>query len=337
VIRHLLDAFDYFGGRPEEIVIDQDSLMVFSENAGDIIYTKSFKYVVEEQECGLYVCRKADPESKGKVENVVKYVKGNYLSTRDFEAIKEANTGVLKWLSRRANGKICQATRQIPAVMMEQERRHLRPLRNSIFRKDLLPGREERTANDKAMISVLASNYQLPFRYRNKTVEIYTTEDRLFVFDMYTGKEIISHGRSLIPGQTISTRTCRREREQKVENLKVDVRELFPLDAWKRFAERNFKTFPRYVRDQCLEAKRFFAGKKIDTGILERALRFCHENDTPSFRNLKDTYIHFETQCRLAEPVAVVEDKAPSRYKPVAVSHRSVHEYEDVARERTAS
>ncbi|MFH1941120.1 MAG: hypothetical protein ABIL68_03370 [bacterium] len=105
VIRHLLDAFDYFGGRPEEIVIDQDSLMVFSENAGDIIYTKDFKYVIEEQECGLYVCRKADPESKGKVENLVKFVKGSYLSTRDFEEIKEANTGVLKWLSRRANGR----------------------------------------------------------------------------------------------------------------------------------------------------------------------------------------------------------------------------------------
>jgi len=337
VIRHLLDAFDYFGGRPEEIVIDQDSLMVVSENAGDIIYTNDFKYVVEEQECGLYVCRKADPESKGKVENVVKFVKGNYLSTRDFETIKEANTGVLKWLSRRANGKICQATRQIPAVMMEQERRYLQPLRNSIFRKDLLAGREERTANDKAKISVQASNYQLPIRYRNKTVEIYTTEDRLFVFDMYTGKEIITHDLSLIPGQTVSTRACRRETERKVEDLKAAVRGLFALDSWKCFVERNFKTFPRYVRDQCLDAKRFFAGKEIDTGTLERALRFCHENDTPSFRNLKDTYVHFETESRLPEPVAVVGEKVSSRYKPVTVSHRSVHEYEDVARERTVS
>jgi len=53
VIRHLLDAFDYFGGRTEEIVIDQDTLMVVSENAGDIIFTKDFKYAIEEQECGL--------------------------------------------------------------------------------------------------------------------------------------------------------------------------------------------------------------------------------------------------------------------------------------------
>ncbi|MFH1941119.1 MAG: hypothetical protein ABIL68_03365 [bacterium] len=210
-------------------------------------------------------------------------------------------------------------------------------MRNSIYRKDLLPGREERTANDKALISVLASNYQLPIRYRNKTVEIYTTGDKLFVFDMYTGKEIIAHDLSLIPGQTVSTRASRRETERKIEDLKAVVRGLFTLDSWKRFVERNFKSFPRYVRDQCQEAKRFFAGKEIDTGILEQALFFCHENDTPSFCNLKDTYVHFEKQSRLPELVAVVREKVPSRYKPVEVSHRSVCEYEDVARGRTVS
>lgn len=142
VIRHLLDCFDYFGGRPAELVIDQDRLMVVSENAGDIIYTTDFKHFIDEQELALYVCRRADPETKGKVENLVKFTKGNFLLTRDFEAVEEANAGVLKWLPRRANGKICQATKQIPAVLIEQERAHLRPLRNSIFRKDSLLDRK---------------------------------------------------------------------------------------------------------------------------------------------------------------------------------------------------
>jgi len=59
-------------------VIDQDRLMVVSENAGDIIYTHDFKYFIEEQEIGMYVCRKEDPETKGKIENVVKYIKCNW-------------------------------------------------------------------------------------------------------------------------------------------------------------------------------------------------------------------------------------------------------------------
>ena len=64
VIRLFLEAFDYFGGRPEELVIDQDRLMVVSENAGDIVCTEDFKHFIDEQEVGLWVCRKADPESR---------------------------------------------------------------------------------------------------------------------------------------------------------------------------------------------------------------------------------------------------------------------------------
>jgi hypothetical protein len=334
VIRLLLDCFDYFGGRPTELVIDQDRLMVVSENAGDIIYTKDFKHFIEEQELSLYVCRRADPETKGKVENLVKFVKGNFLSARDFEVVEEANAGVLKWLPRRANGKISQATKQIPAVLIDKERAHLRPLRNSIFRKDSLVGREERTANEKALISVKACNYQLPSKYRNKTVEIYTTEEELFVFDIFTGKEIVAYGLSLIPGQLISRRSCRRESEKTVEELKAAVSGLFELEPWKRFAERNFKTFPRYARDQCLEAKRFFAEKEVDPGILERALSYCLENDTPSFTNLKDTYVHFERESRRPEPVSRVEVESLSHYQPLKVSQRQVSDYENAARER---
>lgn len=337
VIRHLLDCFDYFGGRPEELVIDQDRLMVVSENAGDIIYTKDFKDFIDEQELGLYVCRRADPETKGKVENLVKFAKGNFLESRDFEVVEEANAGVLNWLPRRANGKISQATKQIPAVLIEQERAHLRPLRNSIFRKDSLLGREERTANEKALISVQACTYQLPPKYRNKKVEIYTTEDELFVFDIFTGKEIVAYRLSLIPGQLVSTRTSRRDSETTVEELKDAVDGLFEIESWKRFVERNFKTFPRYARDQCLEAKRFFAEKEIDLGILERALAYCLENDTPSFANLKDTYVHFERESRQPEPVTSIEVEGLSHYQPLKVSQRSVSDYEDAARERAVS
>jgi len=337
VIGHLLDSFDYFGGRPEELVIDQDRLMVVSENAGDIIYTKDFKHLIDEQEFRLYVCRGADPETKGKVENLVKFVKGNFLSTRDFESVEEAKAGVLRWLPRRANGKISQATKQVPAVLIEEERAHLRELRNSIFRKDSALGREERTVNEKGLISVKACTYQLPSRYRNKTVEIYTTEEELFVFDIFTGKEIVAYLLSLIPGQLVSTRSCRKEGETSVEELKAAVSGLFELELWKRFAERNFKRFPRYVRDQCLEAKRFFAQKDIDTGILETALSYCLENDTPSFANLKDTYVHFERESRQPALCVIGEVEGLSHYQPLPVSRRSVSDYEEAARERAVS
>ena len=131
VIDHLIACFDFLGGMPEEIVIDQDSVMVVSENHGDIIYTEQFGSFVEEMKLRMYVCRKADPESKGKIENVIKFVKYNFLASRDFTEVEQANVSVGKWLRRRANGKISQATKRIPAEMFEEEKLHLRRLLNT--------------------------------------------------------------------------------------------------------------------------------------------------------------------------------------------------------------
>jgi hypothetical protein len=41
-----------------------------SENLGDIVMTSAFRTYVSQSSFVTYFCRKADPESKGKVENV---------------------------------------------------------------------------------------------------------------------------------------------------------------------------------------------------------------------------------------------------------------------------
>ncbi|MFQ5835848.1 MAG: hypothetical protein ACE5IT_09155 [bacterium] len=334
VISHLLDSFDYFKGVPKEIVIDQDSLMVVSENAGDIIYTDDFQYFIEEQKLKMYVCRASDPETKGKIENLIKYVKCNFLSIRDFTSIDEANERGFTWLKRRANGKISQATKKIPALLIDEERKYLRPLENSIFRKSSHLGREKRIASEKAYISVGASNYQLPLKYQNKTVEIYLTKHKLFVFDIWTGGEIIAYELSPIPGRMFSKRNCGREREKRAKELKALVFEMFESESWKSFTMRNFKTFSRYVRDQCLEAKRYFLNTDIDHDILEQALKYCLKNDTVSFSNLNDTYAYFERISQgshegLAE-IPILDSEYQGTHEPLEVARRSLSVYKEL-------
>lgn len=340
VICHLLDCFDFFGGIPAEIVIDQDKLLVVSENRGDIIFTKDFKYFIEEIGIGIHVCRKADPESKGKVENSVKYVKRNFLEVRDFSSVEEANAGVLKWLKRRANGKISQATRQIPSIMIEKEREKLKPLINSIFRKNSLIGREDRNVDDKGRISVHACAYQLPCKYRNKTVEIYITPHSIFVFDQFSGKEIVSYNRSLLPGKLISKREYQRETSKPSKALKSDVMKMFDDEQWLRFVEKNFKAYPRYVRDQCIDAKRYFGDKEVDLVVLRLALQYCLENSTLTFGNLKETYNHFGRELNRSQgsqeagisrhPIMFLnpEYRDGHKHRPLPVATRDVKDYQ---------
>src|SRR4030042_1446830 len=163
----------------------------------------------------MYVCRKADPETKGRVENLVGYNKDNFLSTRDFIKVDEANKSVGKWLKRRANGKISQATKKIPA------------------------------------------------------------EKKLYVFDVFTGIQIVEYDLSLIPGEIIKNRNFLRDTEKKSSELKKNVLEMFDLKNWQIFVEENYKKFPRYVRDQCSDAKKYFGNKKIYEAILDKALEYC--------------------------------------------------------------
>ena len=340
VIQHMLNCYDYFGGITEELVIDQDKLMVVSENHGDIIYTNDFNYFISEQKIKMYVCRKADPETKGKVENLVKYVKTSFLNTRDFTDIDEANASLFKWLRRRANGNISQATKQIPAVVVENEREKLKPVRNSIFRKDSLIGREERTAGEKACVSVDACSYQLPVKYKDKIVEIYTTNKKLFVYDSYTGKQITEYDLSLIPGKLISKKEYRRNTESTLDELKKQVIEMYSIKNWKLFTEKNFKAFSRYVRDQCIEAKKHFTGKKIDNTILDKALEFCLENNTLSFSNLIDTNNYYHSMHEESKDAFSDEEinntilEYSGKYEPLNINNRDLSVYKEIIKKR---
>jgi transposase len=84
-------AFIYFGGIPEEIVYDQDHLITVSENSGDIILTSEFQAYKQERDFRVYLCRKSAPQSKGKIENVVKFIKMNFAKNRVFSYLDEWN------------------------------------------------------------------------------------------------------------------------------------------------------------------------------------------------------------------------------------------------------
>ncbi len=310
VILHLLDAFDYFGGIPEEMVIDQDSILVVSENRGDIIYTKDFKYFIDEMGLEMYVCRKADPETKGKIENLIKYVKNNFFQTRDFSDIESATPGMRDWLRRRANGKISCATRRIPLELIEEERKHLRSVRNSIFQKDSLSKREDRKVDEKSFISFLASFYSVPMEYLGSDVEIYGTQTNLYIFDPHTGVQIAEHIISRLPGQRIVIKWHFRNTGRKSKDLQYETAAMYESELWRRFASVNCKRFSRYVRDQCLDARKYFSDG-IATDILEKALLYCIENGTYSYANLRDAYSHFQE-----ESVSDAENKISVNGKP---------------------
>ena len=331
VVQHMLRCFEFIGGRPEELVIDQDRLMVVSENRGDIIFTETFRQFREEQELKVWVCRAGDPESKGKVENLVKFVKMNFFSARYFTESSEITEPLMRWLTRRANGKISQATGRKPARMHEEEREQLRPLRVSIFQKDRELEREPRGVDAKGRIMVGANRYSVPSEYRNKSVKIFATNTDLFVFDTKSGAEVAEHRLSPLTGQTIDQKAHLSPSNLRTEELYRQVMELSDLDAWKRFLQANTNRFKRYRREQYTALLRFFDDER-DEKLLGEALALTMEHETVSAANLADAYAYYrgvteEDHPEILGALTAGLKRIKREYPKIAVEKRKVGYY----------
>lgn len=154
-------AFAYFGGMPHEIVYDQDRLLLVTENFGDITYTAEFENYRQRRKFNTFICRSSDPETKGKIEAVVKYAKFNFARHRIFTTIEDLNQQCLNWLERTGNARIHGTTKKVPAEMLIFEQTHLRQvpdIRTSTILDTIIP----RKVRKNNTIEFNANRYSLP-------------------------------------------------------------------------------------------------------------------------------------------------------------------------------
>jgi hypothetical protein len=80
------EAFRYFGGVPEECVYDQTKLVVLDEQYRELNLNPLFARYATTIGLHIHACEGYDPESKGKVEAGVKYVKQDALYGEEFDS-----------------------------------------------------------------------------------------------------------------------------------------------------------------------------------------------------------------------------------------------------------
>jgi len=66
------------------------------------------------------VCRPYRPETMGKIESTVRFVKGNFWSGIEFDSLSELNRAALVWCGE-VNGRVHATTREIPLARFPHE------------------------------------------------------------------------------------------------------------------------------------------------------------------------------------------------------------------------
>ena len=150
-------AFQYFGGRTQMIVYDQDRVFVVDENFGNILLVPKFEEYVKKVGFSVRLCRPRDPQSKGKVETFVRYIKESFLQGRIYKGIDALNSDALRWLDMEGNGTTNMRTRKPPRVMFREEYQHLIKVSPTE-----LATSEIRSVSDKYEVKLDWSVYELP-------------------------------------------------------------------------------------------------------------------------------------------------------------------------------
>jgi transposase len=317
-------AFKYFGGRPMEIVYDQDRVMVVSENGGDIIYTETFENYKNYVGFSIHLCRGSDPQSKGKIEAVVKYVKGNFLSCRIFHGIARLNSDGLSWLERTGNGMVHETTKMIPRVAFIEEQKHLKPA-PELNQTRCIPKVASIRKNN--IVFYRQNRYQLPrgtyHPGRKARIEVDEDAGLIRFYDYYSAELLEEH--KLAHGVGKCIRNNHPERDRRTQHGELVEKALNGFDRNEQaryFIENMLKLKPRYTRDQLSMVIR--SQERYAKEELLRAVSYCLERELFTATDLSDTLEYFANKSDVPK---LHEITLPLKYSLVTAEKRPLEAY----------
>ena len=286
-------AFEFIQGVPDEIVYDQDKVFIVSENGGEIILTDVFKSYTRENTFTIHFCRKSDPESKGKVENLVKYVKQNFLYNRTFYNLETLNDEAIGWLGRTANMLPHAFTRKVPYSEWGIEKEFFKPYIKQVIKPSSLASIY--TVRKDNSISYKSNLYSLPlgsYKGRGTVVSVFPDSDSLIILDAAGEIEICRHKRSSGKGLKILNSDHKRDKSSAINEMIEELSTLLPDPIQARvWLDLIKKDKPRYIRDQIIIIKETL--KVIEPQLIESVFYYCIENKIASAIDFKAIAAHY--------------------------------------------
>lgn len=329
------NAFRFFGGRTDEIVYDQDNLIAVNENAGDLILTAEFQAYVKDRKLKVHLCRKADPESKGMIENVVKYIKGNFADSRVFKDIDDWNIRAIQWLERTGNHNVHNTTKKRPVEVFLVEKQHLLPVSPLLSIESIHTTSITRNIGKDNTIRFESNRYSLPLGTYGSTPK---NQVFLEIRGEHPGKLIIrkQHGGELIAehqicnekGKLVKSRSHSRDRSKGIEDMKQNVINSFEcFDEASLFVEEIHLRYNRYRRDQF---SILLSVIRKESNLINQALSICIREKLFSANDFRDVVNYLKNTAGSTERVNdTVNEPTLSDYK-YEVKTRSLSAYTSI-------
>jgi hypothetical protein len=288
-------AFSYFKGIPHKLIYDQDRVFIHDENLGDFVLTEGFKRFSDQHPFEVVFCRKADPESKGKVENVVKYVKHNYLKGRIYQNPALLQEECLSWLERTANEKVHSTTHKIPRKEWEIEQHSL--LKYVQVPEPPSAGPPTYNVIKDNTIIYKSNYYSLPLgTYQGQGTKIKVAIEATTINISSMANELIAtHTISLGKGCYVRNNDHNREKSNTLVQTHTEVLKMFgDSKLCKSYLYLLEKDKPRYYHDNLVAILKGITDKP--ESVTNKALEICVESNIFNGNQFKEIVNYFQKE-----------------------------------------
>jgi transposase len=194
-----IHAFEWFGGVPARIVLDNLKAGVIKSCIDNDQLNQTYKQMAEYYQVLLDPCLPNTPEHKGGVENDIGYIKKNFLpfikekkKHQPHIDLKILQEEVEKWNREIADQRILYGIGRSPAVIFaEEEKKLLKPLPQS--RWDIVEWHQCEVRRDWR-IMYDSSYYSVPFFLIGQTIQVMSTASQVRIF--FEHNQVAAHPRA---------------------------------------------------------------------------------------------------------------------------------------------
>jgi transposase len=129
-------AFEYLGGVPEEILYDNTKTVVLKtltegvDGRGEVRLNPTFADFARYWGFTPRLCRPYRPQTKGKVENGIGYVRKNFLCGRTASDLEDLRQQMRVWTATVANARVHGTTHRVVQQAWDEEKPVLQPGHN---------------------------------------------------------------------------------------------------------------------------------------------------------------------------------------------------------------